>query len=152
MSGPGAPGGDLPTAVCRATVNVGTGVSGNLHLAYVGCAFEKAASGDLARFGSALVEVVWPDPLPTVTAFQFFLLSDSCKFDGGVDPCYHDHVASPGPSVRYTVPAETLRDFGSDGLRAYASFDGVAVQQEIVIAVTLVPDGQTLAHDYTALP
>ena len=138
------------SASCTVTVNVGAGVAGGPSMSYLGCAFGKAASGDLSRFDSALVEVAWRDPFPTVTGFDFFLVSDSCDLDPA-DPCSHDHVSSSEPLVRYEVPRQVLQDFGSDGLRAYATFEGVAVQQDVAIAITLVPPGVSLPAEYSAL-
>jgi hypothetical protein len=139
------------SASCSVTVNVGAGVEGGPAMTYLGCAFEKAASGDLSRFASAIVEVAWKDPFPTVTGFDFFLVSDSCDLESA-DPCSHGHVSSSKPLIRYEVPRQVLSDFGADGLRAYASFQGVAVQQDVAIAVTLVPPGAALPAGHSALP
>lgn len=137
-------------ATCRVTVVAGSGVQGNLQNAYNTCRFEEAAD-EVEAYGSALVEAAFPQAQPTQTRFYLYLLSESCDFSSGLEPCWHAMESSATPSVRLEAPAALLQDFGRDGLRAYASLDGVAVQQDIVIAVTLVPVGHVLPEGYTAL-
>lgn len=137
-------------ATCRVTVVVGSGVQGNLQNAYNTCRFEEA-DDRVEDYGWALVEAAFPQAQPTQTRFYLYILSESCDFSSGLEPCWHAQASSPAPSVRLETEPGLLQESGRDGLRAYASLDGVAVQQDIVIAVTLVPAGQSLPEGYTAL-
>lgn len=139
------------TAVCSGTVFAAAGVQGNLQMG-VYCAFKEAAPGDLSRHEAAIVEIRWPDAVPTQTRFNVFLLSDGCNFSSPGGTCILDSDASPEPSFRYEVPTGLLRSDGDDGLRVYASFDGPAVQQTVDVAVTLVPAGGVLPAGHSALP
>lgn len=141
----------LQTTVCAGTVRAGVGVQGNLQMG-VYCPFRDAARGDLSGYQAALVEVRWPDAMPTQTAFNLFLLSDACNFSSEGGSCNLDFAPYPNASFRYEVPLGLLRSDGDDGLRAYVSFDGPAVDQAVEIAVTLVPPGGVLPAGHSALP
>lgn len=141
----------LRTAVCSGTVDAGAGVQGNLQMG-IYCPFAEAARGDLSGHGAALVEVRWPDAMPTQTRFNLFLLSDACNFTSSGGSCNLDFHGSGDPAFRYEVPTGILRADGDDDLRVYVSFDGPAVQQRVDVALTLVPAGGVLPDGHSALP
>lgn len=153
VDGPETPVGPEEPAVatCEVIVNAGAGIAGNFQSAYLACPFSKA-DGQPQDYGWALVEASWPDALPTSTEFYLYLLSDSCNFSGAVDPCWHALQSSATPMVRLAADAALLDEAGDDGLLAWTGMDGVAVQQRVVLAITLVPEGYVLAADYSGLP
>lgn len=146
-----APASRLATATCTGEVAAGAGVMGNLQMGFY-CPFAAAAVGDLSGHAAVLVEVRWPDAVPTQTSFNLFLLSDSCNFTSPEGSCNLDFSGDPASEFRYMVPTGLLRSDGDDGLRVYVSFDGPAVDQTVQVAVTLVPAGGVLPADHSALP
>lgn len=140
----------LAVARCDATVNAGAGAAGNLQSAYLACPFAKA-EGSLSDYAWALVEADRAGPLPTATRFYLYLLSESCDFSS-TTPCWHAVERSDAPRVRLVVDARLLGEVVADGPRAWTGMDGLAAQQEVALAVTLVPPGVDLPAGYSAFP
>lgn len=141
---------ELAAATCEVPIVVGAGVPGTSQGSYLDCPLEKAGSG-LKRYAYAVLEADFPEASPTVTAFRLALMTDGCNLDDPVNPCSHAEATSPQAPVRLETAPGFLQDHATDGPQVRAWLEGVAAQQDVRVAVTLVPPGLALPEGYTAL-